>query len=843
MPYAMPSPSTSPTATMTFPRSPEARPHRHHMRSHSSDAVPSTSSFIFVQPATPNIKHHKTGAAAASSTSAANAAADQALADGADSSAIDGLAVPRRQRIKIFGFTPAANEDGPSSQDESSPAELSNNSASDDATPRPLSFMAGRPPLVPVPGRKVASAQHINDLKEAFPARTTAMVRKKSGELVRSSLKSADSRRAKPRSAPATPISPKFVHFDTQLEHVKHFLAQQRPAAVSRSGSPIETETEDEPEAYPFPAMIPPAAGSIKLKLPNFPSRVSNEQDVYVETLEMAPDGKSIRGVVRVRNLAFEKWVAVRFTLDHWQTVSEVSAEHHESMGSTSDRFVFNIRLHDLLARIEEKTMFIAVRYTVGGREIWDNNDGQNYRVEFERHVVAAPKAGAPLTRQTAWSVTSAGRVSDRMADLKRELSRLVQDDDIGPPSPRKHDTSHWTEGTAAAFATRYDFGASFKQSGKTSTTAPAFGRFATTPSFAMPTLVNGMPGTVYNEPTPKAAPRPAAIAANGDSGSSDSSPVTRKIDLPPNFGDSYPQHRDYQASSPLYNPAPLYPPPSQHQRQTHSPPEDQLKSLYQQYMASHGDATGASRYNSFPGGNSRSSMPGAMHYAPLLPPSFRDHRRRDSPFASPSGSPQYGSPAMSPAISPAMSPSMSPARSPESTSPPRARSPPLYRSLSPPPDAGGWSPASSEDTPSATSSIMSTETDATSVPESPLQGGPQSRPSGPLEFSSFLDRYCYHTSSHPSSLGLVAVTETASPPMPITFASSMSDMGSSSASTTPRRATPISSQVSSCGTYYSSPPSSGASTPPHSSGSSQKEQNALDRFASFSNQPAQIVS
>ncbi|KAK4053681.1 hypothetical protein OIV83_001337 [Microbotryomycetes sp. JL201] len=832
MPYAMPSPSTSPTATMTFPRSPEARPFRHHMRSHSSDAVPSTSSFIFVQPATPLVKDKKSQASAGPSPAPGRTLASEP--ESVTTEALDSSAVPRRQRIKIFGFTPAANDDGPSSQEESSATENSF-SPSEDTTPRSLPFMAGRPPLVPVPGRKTASAQHINDLKDAFPARTTAMVRKKSGELVRSSLKSADSRRAKPRSAPATPISPKFVHFDTQLEHVKHFLAQQRPAAVSRTGSPIETETEDEPEAYPFPAMG--TAGTIKLKLPNFPSRISHEQDVYVETLEMAPDGKSIRGVVRVRNLAFEKWVAVRFTLDHWQTVSEVSAEHLESMGSASDRFVFNIRLHDLLARIEEKTMFIAIRYTVGGREIWDNNDGQNYRVEFERAVVAAPVVGAPLTRQTAWSVTSAGRVSDRMADLKRELSRLVQDDDIGPPSPRKHDTSQWTEGSAAAFANRYDFGASFKQSGRSSANAPAFGRYATTPSFAAPSLVNGMPGTIYNEPTPKAAPKANnSLAPNGEGGSSDTSPVTRKVDLPPNFGDSYPQHRDYQASSPLYNPAPLYPPPSQHhQRHAHSPPEDQLKSLYQQYMTSHGDASRSARFNSFPGGNMQ-SMPGAMHYAPLLPPSFRDQRRRDSPFASPSGSPQYGSPSMSPAISPAMSP----ARSPESTSPPRARSPPLYRSLSPPPDAGGWSPASSEDAPSATSSIMSNETDATSVPDSPLQGGPLSRPSGPLEFSSFLDRYCYHTSSHPSSLGLVAVTETATPPMPITFASSMSDMGSSSASTTPRRATPLSSQASSsCGAYYASPPSSGASTPPHSTGTSQKERHALDRFATFSSQPA----
>lgn len=285
------------------------------------------------------------------------------------------------------------------------------------------------------------------------------MVRKKSGELVRPSLKADGSRRdySKPRSAPATPVCPKYVHFDTQLEHVKHFIAQQRPAAVSRTGSPIETETEEEPEAYPFPAMVQPKAGTVKLVLPNFPTatvRAAADKDAYVDSLEMDKDGKNIKGIVRVKNLAFEKWVAIRFTLDHWRTVSEVSAEYLDSPPSKAgaqDRFTFTIKLQDLLSRIEDKTMFLAVRYTVGGREIWDNNDGQNYRIEFRkvpastasgnsaaavaaramaaRSGAGAPNGSAAAQRRAAWSVTSAGQAADRMADLRRELDRLVSDD------------------------------------------------------------------------------------------------------------------------------------------------------------------------------------------------------------------------------------------------------------------------------------------------------------------------------------------------------------------------------------------------------------------------------
>src|SRR2546423_1324189 len=58
------------------------------------------------------------------------------------------------------------------------------------------------------------------------------MVRKKSGEVVKPSLKSAYFKR-RPQSLPSTPVYPKAVHFDAQLEHVRHFLHSEKPLAVS----------------------------------------------------------------------------------------------------------------------------------------------------------------------------------------------------------------------------------------------------------------------------------------------------------------------------------------------------------------------------------------------------------------------------------------------------------------------------------------------------------------------------------------------------------------------------------------------------------------------------------
>ncbi|WAQ86565.1 hypothetical protein PtA15_7A291 [Puccinia triticina] len=254
------------------------------------------------------------------------------------------------------------------------------------------------------------------------------------------------------RSAPSTPTQqagPKAVHFDAHLEHVRHFLSQQRPIAVSRDGSPIETETEGE-EEYPFPPMATvqqPPPTKLVIELPNMPlqPRLSPAHKLCLSTLELAPDAKTLKGTVLVENISFEKRVAVRFTFDAWQTVSE---------------------LQDVLARINERQMEVAVRYRANGHEFWDNNGGANYR-------------GEPC----AWAVT-----------LRAELDRLVGDDlGIPPPVglPRKkphHQHAASFSGASrldalvagaqlrngAGLSARYDFGLSLKQAASTGAHKPA---------------------------------------------------------------------------------------------------------------------------------------------------------------------------------------------------------------------------------------------------------------------------------------------------------------------------------------------------------------------------------
>lgn len=758
------SPAAS-TSTLTLPPSPgpssltSSRPLRHHHRSVSSDALPTPNSYVFVQPASPD-EHGANRAAHA----AAASTVDQRLSPGGTSPAPG-----RPRRIKLFGFTPA---DGGVAAD--SPEALSGAQLPTDGIVRSTAFSFGetavaQPNGVRAQQSRSASESHIKVLDSAFAARAQGMVRKKSGELVRPSLKTGDTlkRDDKARSAPASPSCPKYVHFDTQLEHVKHFLAQQRPAAVSRSGSPVATDTEDEaPNAYPFPAMASAQGGQVKLRLPNFPTRVNHESEAYVETIEMGKDGKTLRGVVRVKNVAFEKWVAVRYTLDHWATVSEVSAEHQESMGPNSDRFGFTIKLQDLLARIEEKTMFIAVRYTAGGREIWDNNGGQNYKVEFYKATAPAAPAvanprlkgvgasgpGVPQRQGQTWSVLNAGQASDRMADLRRELDRLVQDE--SEPN-QAIATRQFTEGSPSALSGRYDFGASLKafgSNGQRGTHSPNLDAFV--PLNRSPPKSQASYKPLSPAPSSPQKLPPTSFSSFGVSGTPQ---VLNKPEPTPDFGQSS------TGSTLAYSPSQglhAYPPTSPLAGRPPSPPAESelaanLYKSYQQYLPL-GNKQPAqlsplispahTRYNSFPGASPLKSPPlQPTSFGPLVPPSFRAGRNADSPM-------------ISPALSPAPSPS---------GSPPRRNSPPLFPAGLRPTDPGLWSPASASSS-AASSTVQGSEGTAetsspaseppSSVPESPSQGfqaGLASPGNNKADFNTFLDKYCFQTQSTTSSLGL----------------------------------------------------------------------------------------
>ncbi|KAH9992450.1 putative phosphatase regulatory subunit-domain-containing protein [Russula vinacea] len=211
-----------------------------------------------------------------------------------------------------------------------------------------------------------------------------------------------------------------------------------------------------------------------RIDVPIAPPLAEDTRDVAVENIELV--GTTIEGIVRVRNLAFEKWIAVRFTFDKWQTTSEVTARYKESVpDGIFDRFMFAIKLTDVLSRAEEKTLYLAIRYSVAGREIWDNNNGRNYQVRVVREK--APKTN----KEAVVEIREVSSQADDIADLRRKLEEVVKhgpSETIGgilaqhsrrrwqspspTPSPPRRDAtpSFRSEGSLAA---RYDFAASLR--------------------------------------------------------------------------------------------------------------------------------------------------------------------------------------------------------------------------------------------------------------------------------------------------------------------------------------------------------------------------------------------
>jgi hypothetical protein len=258
-------------------------------------------------------------------------------------------------------------------------------------------------------------------------------------------------------SAPASPHTPKNVHFPSReqggLETVCTFSRTAKPASLSRSransahcGSTDDTETETESEGcryllsrgFPFSRFPRTSPGKsyeldAKTSSPVPAANLSSFANIHLESLAFsssvarpsavapAPHEKghslALIGTILVRNLAYEKTVAVRFTLDEWNTVSEVATWHVGSLpglpkemfcagsglnsgsifNSTSssilefglgklrhgdkekaykvdresqhtkdsgwDRFGFIIRLEDYAPTLQRRTMWLAAQY------------------------------------------------------------------------------------------------------------------------------------------------------------------------------------------------------------------------------------------------------------------------------------------------------------------------------------------------------------------------------------------------------------------------------------------------------------------------------------------------
>jgi len=201
------------------------------------------------------------------------------------------------------------------------------------------------------------------------------------------------------------------------LESIHLFHATGPPSALFDPDSDTESDTDtDDIDASFFSSLFQRlirAGAPLKVtQMPLIPSLyIPPNPNVYLESISpillSSARPPLLRGTVRVRNIAYEKRVAARFTIDDWTTVSEVFARytgpaiagayHHRSDGDDGkwDRFAFSISLEFYAPRragASPFTLLLAVRFAVPGvGEWWDNNGGNNFGVVLT-HASAGSK-------------------------------------------------------------------------------------------------------------------------------------------------------------------------------------------------------------------------------------------------------------------------------------------------------------------------------------------------------------------------------------------------------------------------------------------------------------------
>ncbi|KAI4138007.1 MAG: hypothetical protein LQ341_004859 [Variospora aurantia] len=337
-----------------------------------------------------------------------------------------------------------------------------------------------------------ASESDLDELDDDMDRVRPIPVRKKSGELVKPALMKGGLRR-RPSSMPGTPTYAKAVHFDpSSLENIRTFSGNDRPIVVSAGTSPAEPYASE----IEFPFGADPAEGrepayEWEIRLSNFPRETLERKlaPVRVERIYLSSDNKNLMGAIAVANLAFHKKVVARFTLDYWKTTSEVVADFNNDVRRKQtedgcDRFVFSVKLEDQ-ANLESKTLFFCVRYSVNGREFWDNNNSINYQVDFAKKPKATKQGTQGNSRPLPRSNPSHSTSSVRPRSFPSALDDFGYfDSAFQPPSSKPPDQiigdspirfrsqrpaqelaadapAQRNNGSSQAFGSRYNFGVS----------------------------------------------------------------------------------------------------------------------------------------------------------------------------------------------------------------------------------------------------------------------------------------------------------------------------------------------------------------------------------------------
>ncbi|XP_076877750.1 uncharacterized protein ppp1r3ab isoform X2 [Brachyhypopomus gauderio] len=156
--------------------------------------------------------------------------------------------------------------------------------------------------------------------------------------------------------------------FGLSLVSVKQFDSW----AICGSKDPLERDLGKEKDHFLTLLFTPPQT------LEELLWRV-REQKLELESLELLPGTTTLKGIVRVLNLCFDKLVFIRMSLDRWNSHFDLLAEYVPCLSDgDTDSFSFKLTLVPPFGRQGVRVDF-CLRYDTPLGSFWANNNGQNY--------------------------------------------------------------------------------------------------------------------------------------------------------------------------------------------------------------------------------------------------------------------------------------------------------------------------------------------------------------------------------------------------------------------------------------------------------------------------------
>ncbi|KAI2648325.1 Protein phosphatase 1 regulatory subunit 3A [Labeo rohita] len=227
--------------------------------------------------------------------------------------------------------------------------------------------------------------------------------------------------------------------FGLSLVSVKQFDTW----GVTDPSGPLESDLNEDKEYYMVPLFtLPQTAEELALRV--------HEQKLELESLELLSGTTTLRGIIRVMNICFDKMVYVRTSLDSWKSHFDLLAEYVPgSNNGATDGFSFKLTLVPPFGEEGARVDF-CLRYETSLGAFWANNSGKNYSLVCCEKIKEKPQNENENRRKSCLKTTSpnvsastvsaanneefpdinpnSGSLSENSEKLEKESKELVEE-------------------------------------------------------------------------------------------------------------------------------------------------------------------------------------------------------------------------------------------------------------------------------------------------------------------------------------------------------------------------------------------------------------------------------